>query len=153
MAKFVFKLDPVLKHRRRVEDDRQRDLAKHLRRRMILQDQLRWMQNTIMDSKQQLGDGLEGQVDLNRVGHFSRYSGQVTQRAHGIVSELARLEEEVQISRKALLVAVGQRKALDIVRENRYAEWKKDQDRREDARIDELNVQRYAMRLTAGVFE
>lgn len=151
MAKFVFKLDSVLKHRRRVEDDRQRDLAKQMRRRMILQGQLRWMQSTITDSKLQLGDGLRGQVDLDRVGHFARYSGQVTQRAHGIVSELAQLEKEIQRGREALLVAVRQRKALDVLREHRHAKWKKEQNRREDVRIDELNVQRYAMRLTAGV--
>lgn len=153
MPKFTFKLEPVLKQRRRNEDQRQRDLAKLLRRRMILEGQIRQMQQTITESKRQLGGALCGKVALDRVGQFARYSGQVTQRAHAIVGELAKLENQIQTARAVLLEATRKRKALELLRNRQLARWKQQQQRREDARLDELNVQRYARSMMLGVYE
>ncbi len=153
MPKFTFKLEPVLKQRQREEDQRQRDLAKLLRRRMILESQLRQMQQTIIESKRQLGGVLSGRVERDRVSRFARYSGQVTQRAHAIVRELAKLEKYVVSARDALLEATRNRKAMQLLHDRQYARWKQQQQRREDARIDEFNVQRYARSMMTGVFE
>ena len=147
MPRFRFRLQTVLDQRQRVEDERQRDLAKLLRRRMILQNQLRQMQQTITESKRQLGSSLVGQVDMDGVARFARYSGQTTQRAQMIVVELGRLEKLIHNARQALLDASRKKKALELLRDRRYAQWKKQQDRREHARLDELNMQRYAMEM------
>ena len=151
MPKFTFKLEPVLQQRRRAEDEKQRDLAKLLRRSMILQNQLRQMQQTIRESKRQLGGALAGTVELDSVGRFARYSGHVTVRAHGIVMELAKLDKLIDLSRAQLLAAVRDRRAMELLRDREYRKWKKQQDRRENARLDELNVQRYAMAMARGL--
>jgi len=95
MAQFQFRFKTLLKHRQRLEDQRQRELAQHLRTRMILHDQIREMQDTIRDSKRSMADGLVGKVDLTRVGQFARYSGHAAQRARQIVVKLAGLEKQV----------------------------------------------------------
>ena len=60
MSKFKFQFESVWVQRRAEEEKCQRHLAKVLRQRMILRDQLRQMQQTITQSKQDLTDGLTG---------------------------------------------------------------------------------------------
>jgi len=150
MPKFRFKFQTLLAHHRRVEDQRQRDLAQHLRSRMIFQDQIRDMQDTIRDSKLSMTDGLVGKVDLNRVGQFARYSGHAAQRARQIVVKLAAVEKQVEASRQSLLEATKQRKALELLRDKHEAQWRYEQDRRETNELDELASTRYARRLMIG---
>jgi len=117
MAKFRFKLEAVLRHRLLVEDQCQRELAQFLRERMILHHQLRQMQESIGQSKRDLGGGLLGKVDMDQVALFARFSGQATQRAQQSVVKLAELEKQVEASRGRLLEAVRARKALELLRD------------------------------------
>ncbi len=133
-----------------MEDQRQRELAKHLRTRMIFHDQIREMQDTIRDSKQSLADGLVGKVDLTRVGQFARYSGHAAQRARQIVIRLAGIEKQIDEARQLLLDATKQRKSLDLLRDKHRAQWRYEQDRRETNELDELATTRYARRLMIG---
>ncbi|HEX7010487.1 MAG TPA: flagellar FliJ family protein, partial [Phycisphaeraceae bacterium] len=130
MTAFHFQYQSVLEYRRLVEDQRQRELAKHLRVRMILHDQLRAMQQTIRDSKQQLGEALVGRVDLDRIAGFARYSGQAAQRAQQIVARLAQLEKLIETARQHLLEATKQRKALELLRDKHHQRWLQEQQRR-----------------------
>ncbi len=147
MAEFHFKLDMVLQQRRMVEDQRQRELAKALRQRMILLDQLRQMQVTITDSKRDLREGLVGVVDMTAVAQFARYSGQTTARAQAIVTKLASVEKQAEMNRLQLIEATQARKAIERLREKQYRKWKTEQDRREAAMLDEIGVGQFAFRL------
>jgi flagellar export protein FliJ len=138
MAKFHFKLDSVLRHRALVEDQCQRELAQLLRERMILHHQLRQMQNTISQSKRDLGGGLVGRVDMGQVAQFARFSGQATQRAQEIVVRLASLEKQIEASRIRLMEAVRARKALELLRDRHLSMWRREQDRREASFLDEI---------------
>lgn len=133
-----------------VEDQRQRDLAKHLRTRLILHEQIRDMQDTIRDSKQSMADGLIGKVDLNQVGQFARYSGHAAVRARQIVVRLAGLEKQIEEARQSLLDATRQRKALELLRDKHEAQWRYEQNRRETNELDELATTQYARRVMIG---
>jgi len=150
MAKFQFRFQTLLAHQRRVEDQRQRELAQQLRSRMILHDQIRDMQDTIRESKQSMADGLVGNVDLTRVGQFARYSGNAAARARQIVMKLAGLEKEIEAARQLLLEATKQRKALELLRDKHEAQWRYEQNRRETNELDELATTRYARNLMIG---
>ncbi len=144
MAKFQFKLEPVL-FQRRIEEERcQRDLAKSLRERMILHTQLRHMQQRVTQAKQSLTNGLVGVVDMTGVSSFARYSGQVRQRAHAFVMKLAGVEKQIDSARQTLIEASRRRKALELLRDKHYEAWKKRLAKREAAEMDEIAVQRYA---------
>ena len=150
MAKFQFRFQTLLAHHRRVEDQRQRDLAQHLRTRMIQHDQIRDMQDTIRDSKRSMADGQVGTVDLTRVGQIARYSGHAAQRARQIVVKLASLEKQIEEARQVLLEASKQRKALELLRDKHEAQWRYEQNRRETNELDELATTRYARRVMIG---
>ncbi len=148
MPSFQFNLEPVLFQRRTREEQCQRQLAKALRQRMILLNQLKQMQETITHSKSELSRGLVGKVDLGQTAHFARYSGQVSQRAHGFVAKLAILERQIHQAREDLHEAVRDRKVLEQLRDRRYQTWLAQQTRREAAELDELATQQYARRLS-----
>ena len=147
MAKFKFKFEAVLRHRIAVEDGCQRDLAKELRQRMILQDQVRQMQQTIVDSKRQLGDALVGAVQMPRIAVFARYRGQVAQRANALVARLAIVEKQIDGARLRLVEATRGRKAIEILRERHYQRWFREQDRRETVQLDDLALQAHGRRI------
>ena len=151
MAKFRFKLDPLLRHRRSEEDRCQRDVAKVLRQRMILQTQVSRLQQTISDSKGRLTGDLVGRVDLDRVSQFAHYSGQMTRRAHEIVLRIASVEKQIDEGRKKLLAATRARQALELLRNRQFERWRLVQENREAAALDELATQQF-VRQPAGEF-
>lgn len=150
MSQFKFNLQAVLVQKQAHEDRCQQELAKVLRQRMIMLDQLRQMQQTITDSKQQLRQGLVGSVDLERTAQFARYSGQVHQRAREFVVNLAMVEGKVEQARGRLLQATRARKALEQLRQRRYRQWQVEQERREQAVLDELGTVRFTRRVMMG---
>jgi flagellar export protein FliJ len=150
MAGFRFSLEPVLRQRQLVEDRCQRELAMVLRQRMILQTQIGQVQRTIRDAKGDLAGDLVGLVDLDRVGRFAHYSGQMTWRVEQIHLRLAALEKQIDQARQNLLHATGARQALDLLRERHRQRWRRDQERREAAELDDLATGQF---IRAGALE
>lgn len=151
MANFRFRFQSVLRQRQIAEDECQRELAKQLRGRMIFQNQLKDMQTTIRDAKQQLGASLVGKVNLDRIAGFARYSGQTTERARQLVYRLAEMEQRVEQARAQLLEATQRRKAMELLYEKHYQAWLRDQRRREAIELDELATQRHIRKAMEGV--
>lgn len=149
MARFKFKYQTLLEHRETIEEQKQRELAQQLRGRMIIEDQLRLMQQTIRESKHQLGVGLVGKVDLDAIGRFASFTGHSAIRAQQLVGKIAEAEKKVTIARLALQEAMRQRKALELLRDKHLAEWKRDVARREANELDEVASQQYTRRLMA----
>ena len=151
MAKFRFQFESVLRYRAIIEDECQRELAKVMRHRMILQDQLRQMQQTIVGSKQELGASLIGRVDLDRIAQFARYSSQSAMRAREIVLKLAGAEKQIEAARQKLLRATRDRKALELLRDRQERRFAQEQDRKEAAALDEMAVQAYGRLAVRGI--
>jgi flagellar FliJ protein len=150
MPKFTFRYETLLRHRKDVEDQRQRELATRMRSRMIMTHELKSMQQNITGSKQQLGDALVGRVDLSRVGEFTRYNANATLRGRELVNKLAQLEQHIAVARQNLIQATQQRKALEQLREQDRLKWQRHQDRRETAELDDLAAQAYIREQARG---
>lgn len=143
MAKFTFRYQTLLEQRQRIEDECQRDLAKHLREQMILRTHLQRMQGTISDAKGQLKGALVGKVDLNKISDFARYAGQTTQSAGMVFRKLAQHEKVIGGARNRLDNAMRQRKAIELLRDKDRLKWQRELDRRETAEMDEMALQSY----------
>jgi len=146
MARFEFKLEPLLRHRRRLEDQAQRELAKLLRQKMIFEQQLRSMQQTITDDKRTMAASLVGHVDVERIRNHGSHVNQVTLRARQIAARMVGLLRQIDQGRAKLIEAMKQRKAIDLLRQRQFDKWQRDLDRRENAMLDELATQAYARR-------
>jgi len=150
MEGFVFRYETLLRHRRHVEQLRQRELATIMRTQMIMQGQLRRMQQDLQGSKQELGSALVGKIDFDRVGQFTRFNAQSAMRGRDVVVRLAQLEPQIAEARSQLNDAVRQRRALEMLRDRQYEQWQREQARREEATLDDLTTTRHARTIAIG---
>ena len=144
MAGFVFRLEPVLRQRKHVEEQRQRELAELLRRQLILQTQLRTLQQTVQSDKRQMSDALVGAVDVPRIRQHATHASQVSLRIQQLAAQLFALARQVERARGNLLEATKACKALETLRQRQHERWRSDQERRQTAELDEVAVQRFA---------
>jgi flagellar FliJ protein len=138
MKRFVFKLDPLLRQRERTEKDRQRALAEIEAERRELEGTLRRHQSTLAEGKQGLRDGLVGSLDVRALRQHATTAIQLERHARQLVVQLAGVHARLDEARGALVEATRQRRAVEVLRERRYAEWRADLDREETNDIDEL---------------
>ncbi|MFZ7125679.1 MAG: flagellar export protein FliJ [Desulfobacterales bacterium] len=138
-----FRLEPVLKHRRHLEDRARhafsdaelkvRDADARLRRmknrHAIQRDDLRL--------RQRQGQHVPSMV---MALHYLNILEDGIRRQKDVLAEL---EHDMEKRRTLLLEAVKQRKAIEKLKEKQNAQWRQSQDRRERAFIDELSVTRF----------
>lgn len=144
MAGFVFRLEPVLRQRKHVEEQRQRELAELLRRQLILQTQLRTLQQTVQSDKRQMSDALVGAVNVPRIRQHATHASQVSLRIQQLAAQLFALARQIDRARENLLDATKACKALQTLRQRQHERWRDQQERRQTAELDEIAVQRFA---------
>ncbi len=146
MPTFTFKLDPLLQQKRIVEDRSQRELAGLIHRRVTIQQRLQGAQTDVSGSKRNLAASLLGQVDMTAVREHAQFSMEATNQGYNVVRELAGLEQQINTARQQMLHARRERMAIETLRERKHTEWKREQRRREDARLDEAATQVFIRR-------
>jgi len=138
MARFVFKLEPLLQARIRAEQVRQRAVGTLESDRLRLEDDLRALQDRIRGGKESLRGRLAGPVAMHDLRMEASASMHLLRRAQRAVLELAGVHQRLEAARADLKEARAQRKALEIVRERRLAEWKARQAKAEDRMLDDI---------------
>ncbi|MHC4218874.1 MAG: flagellar export protein FliJ [Planctomycetota bacterium] len=138
MPKFTFRLEPLLKARRRAEQDAQRAVAQLQRQRMVLEDTLRNFQRKISHGKESLRGALAGSIDMRSLRLEAGASLHLVRKAQQVVLQMAGLNQQQETARVGLIEARKHRRALELLREQRYEQWKRALNKAEDARLDEL---------------
>jgi flagellar FliJ protein len=134
-------LQAVLDQRHRVEQQKQRGVAELETLRRAAEARLRGLQGAIDQEK-------EDQRAKLRAGDVLAARGQaaaivrLAATAQRVVLELAGIHARLEGARADLLEATKRRKAVELLRERRLAEWRREQDRLEMAAADELAVMR-----------
>ncbi len=146
MAKFTFKLQPVLNARLATERERQRVIAALHRQRHELEERLRQQHSTIDAEREALRVALTGRVDVPRLRSHAAASMRMMRDAQGMAIELARLYERIEKARADLAEAATARRAMELLRERRFAQWKRLQEKREVAMLDDLAASKAARR-------
>jgi flagellar FliJ protein len=152
MPKFRFKLEPVLEARRRAEQEKQRRVAELERQRRELEDTLRRHQQFIASGKQSLATQLVGSLQLDSLRGHASSTIQLMRRAHRVLLELAGVHKRLESARAELIGATRDRRAVELLRERRFAEWKRKLERAENAALDELAVQSAGARRRSNRF-
>jgi flagellar FliJ protein len=140
MAKFRFEFDPLLKARKRAEEVHQRMVAAIERQRMEIEDSLRRQQAIIAHGKQSLRQGLVGPVDTQSLRLHAASSMQMMRSAQRSVLELAGIHKRLETARTALVEAAKERRAMELLRDRRFSQWKAAIEKRDTATMDELAV-------------
>jgi len=147
MAKFRFQLQPVLDHRIAIERERMRALGELERDRLRLEARLRELREAATTEREDLRAALAGHsgpVDLTRVRLQAHAGFRCANEEHRTVLALAGVLERITRARQLLLEATTRRKGVELLKEKRLQEWRDEQNRREDALLDEIAVTRAA---------
>jgi flagellar export protein FliJ len=142
MAKFNFKLEGVLRHRKNVERERQRELALLQAQLQQLENQLRELDQEVQSASGELRQNrLIGRLDLNYLAAHRRFVGAMQKKGMGLVQRMAIVQKQVDEARRALAQAAIQRKAIEKLREKQHQRWQDEQNRRQTEEIDEIGMQ------------
>ena len=147
MAKFRFELQAVLNARLRAEELQQRRVAELEASRRKLEDGLRARQARIGESRAQLRGRLMGAIDPSMLRGQANASLAGMRDAQRVVLELAGIHRRLQSVMAELRAASRDRRAVEILKERRFEDWRREQDRREQADLDEIATIRGSRRL------
>lgn len=146
--RFTFSLEPVLEHRRRIEEERLRIVASIEQERLRAEDRLRAINARLLQARADLrerfapasGQGGASSVSGGIIAVRSDTSAalRLTVEAQQAAIELAGVLRRLDRARAALLEAATARKGVERLRERRFEEWKHEQARRENAELDEM---------------
>lgn len=140
MPTFRFELEPLLTARRQTEKSRQRAVAVIEQERQHIEVSLRAHQQQIHDSKHSMRSGLIGVVDAEQLRWLAAATMLQMREAQRLVLQLAGVHRRLEQARNELIEASRQRRAVELLRERRFEEWKAAQEKIETDAIDELAV-------------
>jgi flagellar FliJ protein len=142
MAQFLFKLAPVLRHRKNVEHERQRDVAVIQARLNELESQLRALDADVQRSNEHMRQNhLVGRIAPDLLAAHRRYLGATQRRALEIAQQMANVQRSLDEARLALAAAARDRKILEKLQDKQRASWQAEGDRREGNALDEVAMQ------------
>jgi flagellar export protein FliJ len=142
MARFTFRLEPLLEQRRQRERDRQRRVAEIQRQVNALLAKVNDAQQKIAAENQTLsGEHLVGRLSLSYIAHEKRYVGSLQLLIMQALQTLALTQRSMEEARAALLEAAKARKALEKLRERQRARWRAEEERQEAGALDEIGMQ------------
>jgi flagellar export protein FliJ len=157
--RFRFSLQPVLEHRRRLEEERLREVAIIEQERVRTEDKLRGINARLVQSRADLrerfspapGATVRGGIGAVRLDSSSAL--RLTVEAQQAAIELAGVMRRLERARAALLEAATARKGVERLRERRLEEWKHELSRRENAELDEMATIGASRAAAPGGFE
>ncbi|HMN42371.1 MAG TPA: flagellar FliJ family protein [Phycisphaerales bacterium] len=155
-AKFTFRLQPVLDQRERIEQAKQLVVAELERRRLGIEDRLRFLQREMDQAKRdlrtRLGGGNAGPVVVPEVRMQAGASLHMSAQARLAALELAGVYRRLERARQDLLKAATDRRAVELLKEKRREEWRVEQNRAETKAVDEAATQGYVRSSTEGAW-
>lgn len=141
MARFIFKLQAVLRHRELIERQRQRAVALASAKAVELQQQLAALDDSVKAATQEMRDHhLIGRLDMNYIAAHRRFVTASGRQAMGLAQKLALAQRDLDDARAVLAEAAKQRKILEKLRDRQQERWRIELDRKESAEIDEIGM-------------
>ena len=140
MSKFVFALEPLLRTRRAEEESAQRAVADIQRERYALEDRIRRKQQAITIGKSEQQNSLTGVLDMSILRGHAGSTLRLMRDAQRIVLELAGLHKRLEVVRDKLREDTRRRRVVELLRERRFASWKRAEEKIERDSLDELAV-------------
>jgi flagellar FliJ protein len=145
MARFRFRLQTLRRLREITRDELRVRLAEAYRAEQILADERAALETEragLAELQRQLVD--RGALDVNRVLAAQRYQLVLEAQSRTLAEQAARLEEEIERRREAVVDADRQVRVLDKLRERREREHRYAAERAEAKRLDEVGANRFS---------
>jgi flagellar protein FliJ len=151
MPKFEFQLDGVLRQRRQMEQQRQREVAVAQSEMNSLEEDLRELNELVEAS---IGDlrhnHLVGRIDMEYLAGHRRFLIGTQRKALGLIQRIGMAHRRVEEAQKALLEAAKNRKIIERLREKHHERWLAALSRRELSEQDEIGMRLSYLNLADG---
>ncbi len=142
MAKFVFQLETVLRHRQRVEHDWQRAVAIAQREKASVQNEIRLLDESVRAALADLrANHLTGTLDLSFLAAHRRFMMVMQKQGLSLMATLADRRKRVEAVQAGLAEATKQKKILVKLKERQQERWAAALAKREMAAADEVAMQ------------
>ncbi|MCC6237042.1 MAG: flagellar export protein FliJ [Dehalococcoidia bacterium] len=141
-----FRLGQVLEHKRRIEEQRQLELQRVVAEQERLDIELRELQHRldtqITDYSQRSGLNTVDAADLEAASRFAARLQSLIEQQYALIEAAT---AEVAERRSALMVALQERRSLELLQERQEAAARVEEQRREERVVDELNTARFGL--------
>lgn len=148
MPKFTFSLQALLDQRLHVEREKQHAVAHCEFERVGLESEIAAKQHTIGamkdDIRSLLSGGEPGGVDLRTVRMQAAASFQGQMETQRLALKLAGIYSRLEAARVQLQIASTRRRAVELLKQKQYDEWKREINRKENLELDEIGTLRAA---------
>ncbi len=138
MAKFVFKLQPMLNIKKQMEDSIKTKLGEAIQvleaEKIILEE----LKNQKKKCMSEVSTKVSGGVTIDKLRNYNAYISFIKQK---IINQSERVKSAGQIVdkyREELIEAVKERKMLETLKEKQYSEYLKEEHKKEQKLIDEV---------------
>jgi flagellar FliJ protein len=146
MRRFQFKLAMVLKVKKRVEEERQRQLQRAEAGRLAARQQLQQCQGELTRAMQEYQSRMEEHFDRYLAFDYHQYVSWLSQKIKIAVAYLQQCEAETARAHQNLLSATKERKILDKLKERAYDHYQNEALKTEINFLDELGTGRFIRR-------
>ncbi|MFW5857811.1 MAG: flagellar export protein FliJ [Planctomycetota bacterium] len=141
--RFRFRLEPVLRYRGRIEEERMRDFALAQGRVVEQERQLEEIASEKAEHQEEIARLSREGVAVDQILEFHRYINTLNVRAALGQRELAVRREELDRRRADLLEARKDHRALELLKERRWEDHRREEAREEADLVNELAIQRF----------
>lgn len=142
MPRFVFRLESVLRQRKRAEQEAQRELAHRQATLVSLQNDLQALDDALRAASEDMRNNhLTGALDMNFLAAHRRFVNAMQRQGMNLVQKVAAAQRSVDDARALLAEAAKKRKVIEKLREKQLARWNEEQGRKETAAMDEIGSQ------------
>jgi len=146
MAGFSFELEHLLEQRRREEGERQREVAELERERVRIEGEIQAAQRSLRSAREDLSSALRGAesasgrrlVDTQTIRRQSTASLRSAVGLQEAGLRLSGTHQRLDQARGRLAKATAARKAVELLKDRRYREWRRRQRRREEAELEDV---------------
>lgn len=136
MAKFKFSLEKILGIREFEEEQAKIELGKAIAETDRIKNNLKY----IAQEKVKYSAEISKTIDLSYLTSVQNYIKGLDVQTEELLVELTQAELIVDEKRNSLTEAMQKRKALDKLKEKKFEEFKRDEDRAEENVLDDLNL-------------
>jgi flagellar FliJ protein len=143
MQRFRFRLETVLQLRKRKEDEVKLALARKNNEIIRAQLQLRQMHDELNGLQQQQKESRQQGLNIVELRHWVAYRNKMKLDIIAKSKELGGLKKNLEEIRAALVQATKKKRAVELVREKRFAQWRKDYNNSTQKVTDDLSQQRF----------
>jgi flagellar FliJ protein len=141
MAQFKFPLAAVLRHRKHVEQERQRALAELENEMAGQQRVLDEMNRAVANSAEDLrANRLTGPLNLAWLTAHRRYMLGMQRQLTALAQKMSLLQRRIDEARASLVEAARQRMVMEKLRDRQHQAWLEDENRRELAQLDDVTM-------------